>query len=153
MERKTIKSFKDLDVYQGLYRACILVMTEVVDELPSQERFDLRDQLSRSSKSAPRLVAEGYAKKHQRQGFQKYLDDAMAECNECIVNLEQVKDIYHINPLLCDELIDTYDKSARQLYRLAEAWGAFKNRRRTTTPINDTGGNNLNVRGNEGEGN
>jgi hypothetical protein len=26
-----------------------------------------------------RLIAEGYAKRHQKAGFQKYLDDALAE--------------------------------------------------------------------------
>ncbi|MBU0963876.1 four helix bundle protein [Patescibacteria group bacterium] len=140
---KTIKSFKDLEVYQNLYKSCILVMTKIVPKLPQSERFDLRDQLSRSSKAAPRLVAEGYAKKHQKAGFQKYIDDAMAESNECVVSLEQVKDIYHIEDGLCNELIDTYDKSARQLFKLAIAWERFKNRR-ITQPFYDTRGANTN---------
>ena len=90
--------------------------------------------MSRSSKAVPRLIAEGFAKKHQKQGFQKYLDDAMAESNETIVSLEHVKDIYKIELELCNNLIDTYDKSARQLFNLAEAWDKFKNRRRITMP-------------------
>jgi len=140
----TIRSFKDLEVYQNLYKASILVMTRIIQKLPPAERFDLKDQLSRSSKAAPRLVAEGYAKKHQKAGFLKYIDDAMAECNECVVSLEQVKDIYHIEVELCNELIDIYDKSARQLFNLAIAWEKFKNRR-ITQPSNDTGSANANV--------
>lgn len=88
-----IRSFKDLEVYRNLYKASIDVMTRIITKLPQSERFDLKNQLSRSCKAAPRLVAEGYAKKHQKRGFQKYIDDAMAECNECVVSLEQVKDI------------------------------------------------------------
>jgi hypothetical protein len=38
------------------------------------------------------------------------------------------------NRELCNQLIDIYDKSARQLFNLAEAWDKFKNRRRKTTP-------------------
>lgn len=133
----TIKSFKDLEVYQNLYKACIDVMTKIIPKLPPSERFDLKDQLSRSSKAAPRLVAEGYAKKHQKQGFQKYIDDAMAECNECVVSIEQVRDIYHIEDQLCEELVDLYDKSARQLFKLAIAWDSFKNRR-MAQPSDDT---------------
>ena len=86
----------------------------------------MRDQLSRSTKATPRLIAEGYAKRHQKAGFQKYLDDAMGECNETLVGLEQVKDIYGIEKELCDELIDVYDKSGRQLYNLSVAWTNFK---------------------------
>lgn len=141
-DRKPIKSFRDLEVYQNLYRCCISVMKQIVPKLPEREKYDLADQLSRASKAAPRLVAEGYAKKHQRSGFQKYLDDAMAECNEVIVCLEQIKDIYHLENDLCQQLIDDYDKSARQLYKLAEAWDKFKNTRRNPLPITDAGRDN-----------
>lgn len=118
----SITSFRNLEVYQGLYQACLIVFQEVLPFLPIQERYDLRDQLSRSSKAAPRLVAEGYAKRHQRRGFQRYIDDALAECNECIVSLEQVRDLYGINKEKIVALVDQYDKCARQLYKLGQAW-------------------------------
>ncbi|MEK7631606.1 MAG: four helix bundle protein [Patescibacteria group bacterium] len=140
----SLKSFRDLDVYQTLYRASLLVMTRIVAALPQIERFDLADQLRRASKAAPRLLAEGYAKKHQRLGFQKYLDDAMAECNECIVCLNHVRDIYRINPELCDELAGMYDTAARQLFRLADAWDNFKTRNPATTPRDHTRRHTLN---------
>lgn len=131
MTNNAIKSFRDLEVYQNSYKGSVTVALRILPKLPDSERFDLKDQLSRSSKAIPRLIAEGYAKKHQRAGFQKYIDDAMAECNETIVSLEHVKDIYKIEVELCNELIILYDKTARQLYRLAEAWDSFKNRRRS----------------------
>jgi len=67
---------------------------------------------------APPRRAEGYAKRHQKHGFQKYLDDAMGECNETIVGLEQCRDLYgtNVDKELCGQLIDLYDKSGRQLY-------------------------------------
>lgn len=126
--KKRITSFRDLEVYQNTYRACIEVMTKIVPKLPESEKYDLKNQLARSSKAIPRLIAEGYAKKHQRLGFQKYLDDAMAECNETVVSLSQSRDIYGhlIDISLCYSLIDIYDKSGRQLYNLATAWSKFK---------------------------
>ena len=141
MERKNrrpVRSFRDLDVYQNPYKSSIVVAQKILPKLPECEKYDLHSQLSRSSKAIPRLIAEGYAKKHQKSGFQKYVDDAMSECNETIVCLENVKDIYEIEVNLCDELVDVYDKAARQLYTLAEAWDSFKNRRRKTKPSNDT---------------
>ena len=136
--KKSIKSFRDLDVYQSAYQAMITVHKEVLPKLPAKEKFDLCDQLSRSTKAVPRLIAEGYTKKHQKLGFQKYIDDAHAESNETIVGLEQWRDLYGVEPRLCLELIDGYDKISRQLFKLAEAWDKFKNRRRITLPHNDT---------------
>jgi four helix bundle protein len=126
-EKKRITSFRDLEVYRLSYQCCIEVMKEVLPKLPESERFDLKDQLSRSSKAIPRLIAEGYAKRHQKMGFQKYIDDAMAECNETIVGLEQCKDIYgeRMKGVSFGELIDAYDKMGRQLYNLRKAWSRF----------------------------
>jgi four helix bundle protein len=134
--RKPIRSFLDLEVYQETYKASVVIALQILPKLPTNEKFDLKDQLSRSSKAVPRLIAEGFAKKHQKFGFQKYLDDAMAESNETIVSLSHAKDIYRTEVALCAQLIDVYDKASRQLFKLGEAWDAFKNRRRL--PPDDT---------------
>jgi four helix bundle protein len=125
--KKPIKSFRDLEVYQNSYKACIEVTMKIISKLPDSEKYDLRDQLSRSVKAIPRLIAEGYAKRHQKQGFQKYIDDAMGECNETIVGIEMCRDIYgeYVDKNLCQELVNIYDVCGRQLYRLREAWGKF----------------------------
>jgi four helix bundle protein len=127
-ENKRITSFHDLEVYQNTYKACIEVMKRIIPQLPESEKYDLKNQLSRSCKAIPRFIAEGYAKRHQRMGFQKYLDDGMAECNETIVSLSQARDIYEdsVDIDLYNSLIDVYDKSGRQLYNLAMAWNKFK---------------------------
>jgi four helix bundle protein len=127
--KKKITSYNDLEVYQRAYKACLSVMKEVVPKLPDSEKFDLKDQLSRSSKSIPRLIAEGFAKKHQRAGFQKYLDDAMAESNETQVSICQCRDIYRgfVDIHICDPLINEYDIISKQLYSLRKAWSNFSN--------------------------
>jgi len=134
---KPIKSFRDLDVYQRSYKAMILVMTEIIPKLPYSERFDLKDQTSRSSKAVPRLIAEGFAKRHQRAGFQKYLVDAMGECNETIVSLETSKDIYgkYVRVELVERLVNEYDIVGKQLFRLSNGWQTFKRRDQLPHPI------------------
>jgi four helix bundle protein len=128
--KQPIRSFKDLEVYQNTYSASVEVISKIVPKLPRVEQDDLADQLRRSAKAIPRLIAEGYSKKHQKKGFQKYLDDAMAESNEMIVSLSHVRDLYpnYVNPKLCENLIDIYDKSSRQLYNLSVKWKNFKER-------------------------
>lgn len=123
---KNIKSFRDLEVYQESYNAMLFVHKEILPRLPQSEKFDLRDQLSRSTKAIPRLIAEGYGKRHQKAGFQKYIDDAMGECNETIVGLEQCRDLYKIDGKLIENAVVIYDRVGRRLYRLGEAWANFK---------------------------
>lgn len=124
-----IRSFRDLIVYKNTYEAMLKVMKELIPFLPDSEKYDLKSQLSRSCKAIPRLIAEGYAKRHQRAGFQKYIDDAMGECNETVVSIEQIKDIYAIKVSVCDDLIKIYDISGRQMYRLGESWQNFKSKK------------------------
>jgi len=126
LNKKPITSFKDLIVYQNTYEAMLKVMKEVIPKLPDCEKYDLKDQLSRSCKAIPRLIAEGYAKRQQKAGFRKYLEDSMAECNETMVSLMQTRDIYNIDSQFINSLIETYDISGRQLYMLAEKWRTFE---------------------------
>ena len=123
-----IRSYHDLDVYQRSYKDSIKVCTEIVPKLPITEKFDLADQLRRSSKAVPRLIAEGYGKRHQRLGFQKYIDDAMAEANETQVGLCHVRDLYpkQVDLVLCQHLIEDYDIISRQLYSLRRSWHNFQ---------------------------
>ena len=125
--KKPIKSFKDLEIYQNTYRASIVICKEILPKLPEEEKYNLKDQLRRSCTTIPPLIAEGHAKKHQKKAFQKYLDDAIGECNETIVHLSYCRDLYpdRIDPKLCNQLIDIYDKSSRQAYKLIQVWNEF----------------------------
>ena len=133
--KKPIKSYADLDVYCATYGSAITVITQLLPMLPASEKFDLKDQLSRSGKAVPRLIAEGYAKRHQKAGFRKYLGDAMGECNETVVGINMCRDIYKIDTELCNKLADVYDKAGRQLYNLSAAWSGFKDDRRNHPTI------------------
>lgn len=124
---KPIKSFRDLNVYRNTYNAMLIVHKEILPKLPAHEKYDLKDQLSRSTKAIPQLIAEGYGKRHQKAGFQKYLDDCMGECNESVVSLEQCRDLYGIKGRYMEEVLAIYEVSSRQIYRLREAWNNFKN--------------------------
>jgi hypothetical protein len=65
----------------------------------------------------------------KRQVF-KSISMMLCECNETVVSLSECRDIYpdHVSIGRCDELIDLYDKSGRQLYKLGKSWTNFKKR-------------------------
>lgn len=123
-----------MDVYRISYQAMLDVFEQVLPKLPTEEKYDLINQLRRSTKAIPRLIAEGHSKRHQRKGFQKYLDDAMAESNETVVSLTQAKDLYSssVDVKICERLTDIYDKISRPCYNLAVAWDKFNERKSET---------------------
>lgn len=125
--RRPIKTFQDIEAYQNLYKAMVLVIAQIVPCLPKEEKFDLADQMRRASKAGPALIAEGFAKRHQIKHWRKYLDDAIGESNEMINHLSVCIDIYpkYLKVEKCKEAIGLYDKSSRQLYNLRKAWQNF----------------------------
>jgi hypothetical protein len=54
---KSIKHFRDLDVYQGAM-ALVMRVFELTKDFPSEERYALTDQLRRSSRSVCANLAE-----------------------------------------------------------------------------------------------
>jgi hypothetical protein len=48
-DKKPIKSFQDLDVYQSSYKAMLSVFKHILPKLPKEEEYDLKDQLRRSA--------------------------------------------------------------------------------------------------------
>lgn len=125
--KKTIKSYRDLIVYQNLYKAQIRVLTQVIPNLPKEEKYDLGDQMRRACKAPPALLAEGFAKRYQKRSWQKYLDDCIGECYEMINHLSVCIDAYsqYVDTKLCKELIESYDISSAQLYKLKQSWKDF----------------------------
>lgn len=124
---KTIRSFTDLEIFQDSYNNSIDVIKNIVNYLPQEEKFDLASQLRRSSKAIPRLIVEGYAKKHMPKHFKKYLTDALGENNETIVSLQHCLDLYNefIDQKRCQDLIISYDILGRKIYNLAKKWENF----------------------------
>jgi len=68
-EKKPIRSFKDLDVYQNTYKAMMEVMTKIIPVLPKCEEYDLKDQMRRACKAIPRLIAKAMPKGIKKQVF------------------------------------------------------------------------------------
>jgi len=122
MGKRAIRTYKDLDVYQRALDAAKDVLTRVIPRLPAVEKFDLADQLRRCCKAIPALIAEGYAKKHQPKAFQKYLEDSLGESNEMNPHLVFCRDVYNVDKVLCDGLLDTYEIIGKQLYNLRRNW-------------------------------
>lgn len=120
------RSFRDLEVYRRLYQSMLLVADKVLPKLPVEEKFGLIDQMRRASKAPLAIIAEGYAKKHYRKDWLRYINDAIGECNEMMVHLSCCGDLYskYIDISLIEGLIADYDISGKQLFCLGKSWSS-----------------------------
>ncbi len=121
---KSSFGFRGLRVYETLMEACEIVHTKIIPSLPESERFGLKGQLLRSSKSPIALLAEGHAKRRHHKAWIKYIEDCIGECNETIAHIDVAMRSYprQVPKNDCLKAIDLYDKASRQLYKLGKSW-------------------------------
>ena len=116
-----IKSYKDLEVYRKSYEAA-LKLHQMSLEFPRHELYELGSKMRRAAMSIPLNIAEGYGRKSAVAEFKHFLRIANGSCNEVIVLLEMIKDLGYLENKVFQELNETYDHIARQIYRLRESW-------------------------------
>ena len=84
-----IKSYRDLQVYQRA-RKLILPVYQLAEQLPKDEKFDLRDKMRRACKSVGENIVEGYSHKDTPTKMKAFWRDSMGSANEMVEHLEQV---------------------------------------------------------------
>ena len=69
---KSSKDFVTLDAWKKARLVRIFFYSEVIPVLPSEEKYNLRTQISRASVSATANISEGYGRFHYKEGIQFY---------------------------------------------------------------------------------
>jgi len=64
-----ILSFEDLECWKSCNEVKMFV-AEIVKKLPTEEKYDLIDNLKRASRSFTRNIADGYGRFHYRENIQ-----------------------------------------------------------------------------------
>ena len=95
---------------------------KLVRKFPPHERYRLSDQSRRASRAVPALIAEGWPKRRTIRSFQKYLKDAIGECNEMMTHLELAKRFGYIPLSEAKELIERYDRLGARTNQLKNNW-------------------------------
>lgn len=93
---KKIKSFEDLKVWQ-LSRKLRNDIFELTKGLPNEEKYRLKDQLIRASRSVTANIAEGYGRFHYQEYIQ-YCRQARGSLYEILDHLICAKDQGLIKP-------------------------------------------------------
>ena len=80
-------SFRDLTVYKKAFEFAMRIFN-VTKEFPSEEKYELTDQIRRSSRAICRAIGEGYRKRQYPRHFASKISDADSENTETQVSLD-----------------------------------------------------------------
>src|SRR5437879_2909343 len=83
----TVKDFRELRVYKLAFESAMLIF-ELSQPWPKEERYSLTDQIRRSSRSVCSNVAEGWRKRKYKAVFNNKLSDSSQEAAETQTWLE-----------------------------------------------------------------
>lgn len=115
MERKkTLKHFRDLDVYQSAFNSAMKIF-EISKSFPPEEKYSLVDQIRRSSRSVCTNIAEGWRKRKYKTVFINKLTDSMQEASETQSWLEFSLACKYISNELFNELDSEYENIIKML--------------------------------------
>ena len=113
-KRKQIRSAKDLVVYQKAYKLAMMIF-EVSQSFPPEERYALTGQIRRSSRSVCLNLREAWAKRRYEAHFISKLTDCDGENNETDSALDFALDCGYITHEQHAELVALCDEVGKML--------------------------------------
>ena len=116
-----IQSYRDLEVYKRA-RGLIVPIHQLIDALPSTEKYGLCDQMRRASKSVVDNIVEGYSHKDTPVKMKSFWRISMGSANEMIEHLEQTALLKYLTAEIVQPMIDEYTVVAKQLNKLIHNW-------------------------------
>ncbi|MBM4308834.1 MAG: four helix bundle protein [Deltaproteobacteria bacterium] len=108
MEKKLIRTHRDLDVYKMAFEAAMQIF-EKSRSFPIEERYSLTDQVRKASRSVCANLGEAWRKRRYEASFLSKLSDAEAEAAETQVWLEFAFKCGYLGENIFQELSFVYD--------------------------------------------
>jgi four helix bundle protein len=112
-------SFRELTVYIKAFALAIKVF-EITKNFPSEEKYELTDQIRRSSRAVCRAIGEGYRKRQYPKHFSSKMSDADMENTETQVSLDFAETCKYISLVQYRELLDNSEEVGRMLNHMVE---------------------------------
>lgn len=112
-------SFRDLTVYKKAFSLAMDIF-EITKTIPSEEKYELTDQIRRSSRSVCRAIGEGYRKRQYPKHFSSKMSDADMGNTETQVSLDFAKSCKYISQDKYRNLLDKTEEVGRMLNHMIE---------------------------------
>lgn len=112
-------SFRDLTVYKKSFDFTMEIF-EITKRFPPEERYEMTDQLRRSSRAICRAIGEGYRKRQYPKHFSSKMSDADMENSETQVSLDLSEACKYVSKEEYDHLIERSEEIGRMLNHMVE---------------------------------
>src|SRR5439155_21191392 len=112
-------SHRELEVWKSAMELAIDVFYRS-KEFPSEERFNLTDQIRRSSRSVATNISEAWRKRRYSAAFISKLSDAEGEAAETQTSAEIARRCNYWDDELVRELDDRYEKLIAQIVKMVD---------------------------------
>jgi four helix bundle protein len=110
-----MNSYKDLEIYNASYQLALQAHT-ISLKLPTYELYETGSQLRRAPKSITANIVEGYGRKRYKNDFVKFLTYSQASCDETLLHLSFITDLYPDIKEAAETLKTKYDELGKKLY-------------------------------------
>jgi four helix bundle protein len=107
-------SFRDLKAYQKSF-AFAMKIFEIAKSFPREEKYELTDQIRRSSRAVCRAIGEGYRKRQYPKHFSAKMSDADMENTETQVSLDFALSCKYISKVDYESLLESSEEIGRML--------------------------------------
>lgn len=108
------ESFRELSVYKKAF-AFAMSIFELTKGFPHEEKYELVDQMRRSSRAICRAIGEGYRKRQYPRHFSSKMSDADMENSETQISLDFAKSCNYINDKDYQDFIERSEEIGRML--------------------------------------
>ncbi|MCX6715444.1 MAG: hypothetical protein NT077_00305 [Candidatus Taylorbacteria bacterium] len=128
VSKKTIHSFRDLEVYQKTMECSVLIVKDLSPILAKLNYNFLTDMIS-CSMAIPLWIGESHSVRYgDFVAGVGLLEKAMANCNKMVIYLEQIKGVYgsKMNIELLDDIIGRYVAVRVKMFRLEKSWRRYR---------------------------
>lgn len=128
VSKKTVHTFRDLEVYQKTMECSVLIVKDLSPVLTKVSYNFLADMIA-CSMSIPLWIGEAHSVRYDNfAGGVGLLEKAMATCNKMVIYLEQIKGIYgsKVNTELVDDIMGRYATVRVKIFRLEKSWKRYK---------------------------
>jgi four helix bundle protein len=112
-------TFRDLTVYKKAFDLAMRVF-EITKKFPPEEKYELTDQIRRSSRAVCRAIGEGYRKRQYPKHFSSKMSDADMENTETQVSLDFADTCQYISREEYQELLNNSEEVGRMLNHMVE---------------------------------
>jgi four helix bundle protein len=112
-------SFRDLKVYKKAF-ALAMDIFEITKTFPAEEKYELTNQIRRSSRAVCRAIGEGYRKRQYPKHFSSKMSDADMENTETQVSLDFAKACHYILARKYENLKEQSEEVGRMLNHMVE---------------------------------